>query len=398
MNEVEELVDSLINESQINVIKEHSKSLLENLTNACSNLSDAKFSILLINTLKAINQRIVELEDSITGRGGRSTFKVRNIIKELNNILVEIYNEYSPFLKDYEGYIKFNNKKSENTESSRDFILINGQYDDSLDSILYPLSISSDKIEISIEAIKGFLKSSINNPNQFDFGKYHLNEYYNKLQKTLLNIQSALDNNVDYYERLEKLEAQTADDETFTQYLPAIDGDIIIPDPHTLETENYSGFESSIKEELISSLLNVDFEINELTHHKYSIVSLIGYLESTYYALLQSNKVVDNKDNLPTEQENNPYPHIFTNTNAYLVFKRFTLNITPKTQLADFSFIYRIMQKEGYITSNLRESDYRRWLDDEFEIVIDKTKGLVNCSTPHKEHSYSLIKELFQLT
>ena len=72
-----------------------------------------KFASKYTDFLSSINKRIVDLEDSIAGRGGRGTFKVRNLIKELNNILVEIYNEYSPFLMDYEGYINFKKVKTE---------------------------------------------------------------------------------------------------------------------------------------------------------------------------------------------------------------------------------------------------------------------------------------------
>ena len=95
--------------------------------------------------------------------------------------------------------------------------------------------------------------------------------------------------------------------------------------------------------------------------------------------------------------ESNPFPHIFISDNAYSLFNKFIKPISTKTELADYSFIYRIMLKDNLIYDVLRESDYRRWIDKEYQVNIDKTKTLKYCTTPLKEFTYKLLKEHFDI-
>lgn len=97
--------------------------------------------------------------------------------------------------------------------------------------------------------------------------------------------------------------------------------------------------------------------------------------------------------NIPTTPiQNHLHPRIFTTEFGFILFEALKEKLV-KNLLADYSFIYRKMQKEELIYNAIGDSEFRRWLNDTYEIEIEKTKQLYLCITTVKEQLYSEIKE-----
>jgi hypothetical protein len=95
----------------------------------------------------------------------------------------------------------------------------------------------------------------------------------------------------------------------------------------------------------------------------------------------------------------NLYIHIFSNGDSFYLFEKlFSYYKDSKNQLADFSFIYRMMYKDGYILPHFKPKMFIDWIGGEpYEICIDKIKTSDKCSTDAKIIAYSTAKELIQL-
>ena len=92
----------------------------------------------------------------------------------------------------------------------------------------------------------------------------------------------------------------------------------------------------------------------------------------------------------------NPYPQIFTDYNAYKLFDKLHNEFKDNSKyLADYSFIYRMMYKDGFIFSNYRPEMFKDWLSKEpYSIYLDlKLKTLNNCTTPNKVSIYNTLKQ-----
>lgn len=134
------------------------------------------------------------------------------------------------------------------------------------------------------------------------------------------------------------------------------------------ELENTNKSEEALQKKLISDLIN--------------------FISEQYPSIINTQP---EKTEKPLDE--NPFPQYFTSTGAYKVFKEFVDSIETKTQLADYSFIYRIMLQEGHIIESLGDSDYRNFLDKNFEITIEKTKTLERSTTTMKMAFYKSLKE-----
>tara|TARA_R100001369_G_scaffold10176_1_gene23156 strand:+ start:4054 stop:4857 length:804 start_codon:yes stop_codon:yes gene_type:complete len=96
-----------------------------------------------------------------------------------------------------------------------------------------------------------------------------------------------------------------------------------------------------------------------------------------------------------SSKETNPFPRIFINNNAYRLFEGFGEHIRDKYKLADYSFIYRQMQKDKLIFEYVGDSEFTSFLFDEYGVTnIVKTKQLSNCTTLSKKNIYSSLKDL----
>lgn len=111
--------------------------------------------------------------------------------------------------------------------------------------------------------------------------------------------------------------------------------------------------------------------------------------------LLNDSKESKDVDNSPLASPVNPYPRIFKNYNCFLLFESLKEDVRVRCQLADLSFIYRRMQKDGFIFSGIVDTEFRKFLEG-ISIFIDKTKLLEYCTTDLKERNYNLKKHLFE--
>lgn len=90
----------------------------------------------------------------------------------------------------------------------------------------------------------------------------------------------------------------------------------------------------------------------------------------------------------------NPHPRIFKNNDAFLLFEKLKMEMcnNERTKLADYSFVFRKLQKENQIYSDISEKSFRDFLFNEFEITLDKLKILEYCTTQTKETLYNIVK------
>lgn len=108
----------------------------------------------------------------------------------------------------------------------------------------------------------------------------------------------------------------------------------------------------------------------------------------------QQNKPVSKVD--IKEEPENPYPRIFKSTQCFRLFASLKSDVRERYPLADYSFIYRRMQKDNYIYKNVVDTEFRDFLQEKFSIIIDKTKLLDYCKTDIKESNYTTKKGLFK--
>lgn len=108
------------------------------------------------------------------------------------------------------------------------------------------------------------------------------------------------------------------------------------------------------------------------------------------------NKQVDNiqKEILPVAS--NPHPRIFLNGKCWQMFEHWRNDVKERTKLAEFSFIYWQMQKDGLIYENIKPTEFRSWLLKSFDIELEPLKQLSNCNGGNKYSRYQTAKLLFQ--
>ncbi len=89
------------------------------------------------------------------------------------------------------------------------------------------------------------------------------------------------------------------------------------------------------------------------------------------------------------------YLRIFKENNAFDFFLKLKENlcINSRTNLADYSFVFRRLQKDDLIYNDINEKTFREFLFDEYEINLDKLKILEYCTTNNKESLYNLLKQ-----
>jgi hypothetical protein len=100
-------------------------------------------------------------------------------------------------------------------------------------------------------------------------------------------------------------------------------------------------------------------------------------------------------DFFENKQDYNPFPRVFINNDKFLFFEELKNNLCTdkKTQLADFSFVFRMMQKEKYIYSDVSEKSFREFLTNNYEITFDKLKTYEYSVTAKKIKLYNSLKK-----
>jgi hypothetical protein len=88
----------------------------------------------------------------------------------------------------------------------------------------------------------------------------------------------------------------------------------------------------------------------------------------------------EEKPDIEATEIENPYPKIFVDAEAYLLFINLHAIFNYKdsnTHLADYSFIYRQMHKDKLILDKFKPQQYINWLDETFGITIGNLKPLL---------------------
>lgn len=92
----------------------------------------------------------------------------------------------------------------------------------------------------------------------------------------------------------------------------------------------------------------------------------------------------------------NPYPHIFKDADAFVLFRELhSIYKDSDKPLADYSFIYRQMaEKDNLIKETFKPEKFRDWLNSEpFELEINtKFKTYSKCFTKEKDSFYNYVK------
>jgi hypothetical protein len=130
-------------------------------------------------------------------------------------------------------------------------------------------------------------------------------------------------------------------------------------------------------------------------------IKIIDFIESKRKDFVQNNVAITNLNNEQKEYliTENPYPQIFSNLKAFHLFDRlFEQFKDSKNQIADFSFIYRMMFKESFILPHFKPQMFIDWIDVEpYKISLEKIKTIGDCSTEQKIRTYNNTKEIIQI-
>ncbi len=153
----------------------------------------------------------------------------------------------------------------------------------------------------------------------------------------------------------------------------------------------------------ILKFFNKEYRFSNNSNKLYKPVDLIGelpFLTTKRQSAVPGKEIVVNAGaNVKPKKSVNPHPQVFLNTEAYELFQKlFEAFKISYNKLADFSFIYRIMHKDGFILDSFKPQMFINWLNkDPFNISLDKLKTLDNCSTLNKIQTYNIIKEALQI-
>jgi hypothetical protein len=124
----------------------------------------------------------------------------------------------------------------------------------------------------------------------------------------------------------------------------------------------------------------------------YMIESITDYYSSVFNELFKV-KIAKETDRISLAK--NPYARIFKNDYAFLLFESLKESLCKniKTELADYSFVFRILYSDKYIYEAVKESEFRTFLNEEYHVNLDKLKTLNNCSPNKKREIYNLVKQ-----
>jgi hypothetical protein len=136
--------------------------------------------------------------------------------------------------------------------------------------------------------------------------------------------------------------------------------------------------------------------INSFKYSEFNMYDLIIFCGNISELLIKSYPNLISEE-IQNSKKKNPYPRIFKNPFSFKLFERlFSDYKNSNNLLADFSFIYRMMKKHGYIL--VKPEEFKEWLSKEpFSIVLEHgLKTLPNCSTDDKKTNYNTSVELIK--
>ncbi|WP_040254127.1 hypothetical protein [Psychroserpens mesophilus] len=131
---------------------------------------------------------------------------------------------------------------------------------------------------------------------------------------------------------------------------------------------------------IITAMSNIDYEHGT------------DFFDRDIFHLSNLKNNIINTNHFQTANDVFAHPRIFTTGLGYKLFELLKDNLV-KNDHADYSFIYRMMIKDDLIYPTVGDSEFREWLNNEYMIVIDKTKQYDNCKTIDKINLYSILKD-----
>lgn len=188
----------------------------------------------------------------------------------------------------------------------------------------------------------------------------------------------------DFQQKYSNAYSKFITDEDNTRYLHLIDGKWKDVGPEASSLVDSCKLENLI----VSSIRIIDFITVELEKSK--LTDNFDFKTSTDDSSLEE---------VTNEKYENPYPQIFSSGEAFLLFEKlFTLYKDSNYELAAFSFIYRMMFKEGYILDHFKPQMFINWIDSEpYKISLPKIKTLYKCITDDKVLIYNNAKEIIKI-
>jgi hypothetical protein len=145
-----------------------------------------------------------------------------------------------------------------------------------------------------------------------------------------------------------------------------------------------------VKDELIESYKRA-LEKAKITFPVYNdIISLNVFGNKN---LNESNVTTEN--NATINLNENPFPRIFLDNDSFMFFEEYKNKFCTnnKFPLADFSFVFRMMQKEGNIFDDVTEKSFRNFLTDNYGINFEKLKTYEYSVTEKKIQLYNSLKK-----
>ena len=110
----------------------------------------------------------------------------------------------------------------------------------------------------------------------------------------------------------------------------------------------------------------------------------------------ESNQIQISKEPEKAEEQN-PHPRIFANRLAFDLFEHWNNQVSERTQLAEYSFIYWAMVKDKFIYEGVRPTEFINFLSKEYQVTaISELKQYNNCKGGGKESKYSTARLLFK--
>ena len=97
------------------------------------------------------------------------------------------------------------------------------------------------------------------------------------------------------------------------------------------------------------------------------------------------------------EQQQNPYPRIFTSFQAFQLCQHLMKNNVTKNELADVSCFFHLMVKDEFIFNNIKRKEFLEYLQIEHDIPIEKLRPDGYSITDPKKQIYTTVKNQFQL-
>ncbi len=148
-----------------------------------------------------------------------------------------------------------------------------------------------------------------------------------------------------------------------------------------------------IKEELrtLSSVSRLKLDIPKQNEEENRLDAYIEFLKNREEKLLSDNS------NTAKNQHSN-----YFKGNAFQLWNSLfeALKITESSR-RDIRFVLESMQKDGYIHERVREVDFREWLNETYELAIDKTpfvdiKDTSNRNNRYRISVYSELKQAYK--